>query len=145
MAALRPVPINPLHRWQRLGVYASIAVLTLSGLVWLLVHYAWGAGAGELPHPLELWMIRLHGAFAMAGLFFVGTVASWHVPRGWQLARQRGTGAAVLSGLALLALSGYALYYFAPETLRVWLGNVHAAVGVAVGVLLVWHSRIARR
>ncbi len=90
-------------------------------------------------------MIRLHGAFAMAALFFTGVVASWHVPRGWQLGRQRGTGVSVLSGLALLAISGYALYYFAPETLRAWLGNVHSAVGVTVAALLAWHSRIARR
>ncbi|MEO8154029.1 MAG: DUF4405 domain-containing protein [Rhizobacter sp.] len=145
MAALRPPAINPLPRWQRLGLYISIGTLTLSGLLWLLVHYTWGAGTGELPHPLEVWMIRLHGASAMACLFFVGIVAGWHVPRGWKLARQRATGVSVLSGLAFLALSGYALYYFAPETVRTWVGNIHAAAGAAVAVLLAWHSRIARR
>ena len=137
--------MNPLTRWQRRGVYASVAVLTASGLVWLAAHYGWGAGSGELPVPLEVWMIRLHGASAMAGLFFIGLLCAVHVPRGWRSARQRATGASLLSGMAALALSGYALYYFAPETLRPWIGNLHAAVGAAVAGLLYWHSRAARR
>jgi len=141
---LRPGSANPLLRWQRLGLHASVVALAFSGLLWLLVHYTWGSGAGELPHPLELWMIRLHGAFAMAGLFFVGVLASEHVPRGWRMARQRGTGLSLLACMAALVLSGYALYYFAPETLRAWIGNSHAAVGAIVLALLAWHGRMAR-
>ena len=144
MAALMEAA-NPLPRWQRLGLYTSIATLTASGLVWWVVHYTWGAGTGELPHPAELWMVRVHGAAAMTGLFFVGVLGSVHVPRGWRVARQRVTGVTLLAGLGVLALSGYALYYFAPETLRPSIGNGHTVTGIAVAALLVWHSRIAQR
>ena len=138
--------LNPLPRWQRLGVWGSTVVLAASGLVWLALHYALGAGAGELPHPLEAWTMKLHGAAAMASLFFLGVVAPLHVPRGWRQAAQRRSGALMLGGMALLVVSGYLLYYFAPEGLRPFIGNAHAAVGVLIGGVLAWHGgRRARR
>jgi hypothetical protein len=142
MAALSPAPKNALPRWQRLGLHGSMALLALSGAVWLVVHYSVGAGVADtLPHPLEPWLLRLHGAAVMASLFFFGAVAPLHVPRGWRLACQRSTGMAMLGGMALLVLTGYALYYFAPEALRAWIGNVHAAVGLALAAVLAWHGR----
>ncbi len=126
-------------------MFISLGALTASGLLWLWAHYAWGAGAGELPHPLELWMIRLHGLFAMSGLFFFGVVGAEHAARGLRMARQQLTGVLLLTSLAALALSGYALYYFAPETSRPWIGNGHAAVGATTAALLTWHGRWARR
>jgi hypothetical protein len=47
--------------------------------------------------------------------------------------------------LGVLVLSGYALYYFAPEPLRPSIGLVHAAIGIALSVLLLWHRRGSRR
>jgi hypothetical protein len=145
LAALKPNTLNPLPRWQRRGLYTSLAALTLSGVLWWVAHYSWGAGAGELPHPLELWMIRLHGAAAMASLFFTGVLATVHMPRGWRLKQQRRTGATLVAGMATLVLSGYALYYVAPETWRTLVGNSHAAVGLVVAAVLLWHGRLLRR
>ena len=31
--------LNPLLAWQRRGLYATLAVLTVSGLAWLALHY----------------------------------------------------------------------------------------------------------
>ena len=142
MAALSDAPLNPLPRWQRLGVGCSTALLAATGLVWLVVHYSVGAGVdGALPHPLEPWMLRLHGAAVMASLYFFGAVAPLHVPRGWRLARQRRTGLAMLGGMVLLVATGYALYYFAPEPLRAPIGNVHAGIGLVLAGVLGWHGR----
>ena len=137
--------LNPLPRWQRRGLYLSVTALLASGLAWLVLHYTIGAGTGELPHPAEPWLMKLHGAATMAGLFFFGTLVSGHVPRGWRMARQRRVGLALWTLLGLLVLSGYALYYFAPEAVRPGLGIAHAALGVALGVLLTWHRRGSRR
>jgi len=134
---------NAVSRWQRVGLYAAMIVLTVTGGAWLVAHYAWGAGTGELPHPLELWMIRLHGAAAMAGLFFFGVMAATHVPSGWRMRRQRGSGTSMLAGMAGTVLTGYALYYFAPEPVRPALGNVHAAIGAGLALILFWHRRPA--
>lgn len=136
-----------LARWQRLGVYAVGALLLGSGGVWLALHYLVGAGAGELPHPLEAWSMRLHGLAAFAALFLLGAISAAHVPQGWRLSRrlrwahQRSTGLGLCALAGGLALSGYLLYYFAPEAVRPALGWVHSGVGVAMALAIALHRR----
>ena len=63
----------------------SYGVMVLaSGLLWLALHYMAGAGAGELPHPLEAWLMRAHGLAAFAGLFMLGVIGGSHIPHGWR-------------------------------------------------------------
>jgi len=146
--------LNPLRRWQYGLLYATLALLAASGAAWLAVHYLWGAGAGELPHPLEPWLMRLHGAAAFAALFVAGLLACVHVPQGWRMAtriphlRERWAGQRH-TGLALCALgagciaTSYLLYYFVPEAIRPALGWVHAAAGLALALLLPLHEKRA--
>ena len=69
------------------------------------------------------------------------------MPQGWRLtgrqrrAGQRGTGLALCILGALLALTGYLLYYFASESVRPALGWLHSAVGIAAGAGLAFHQR----
>ena len=134
-----------LARWHRLSVYAVGALLLVTGLAWLALHYL--AGAGDLPHPLEAWALRLHGLAAFGGLFMFGVLAAAHLPHGWRLSRrnrwahQRRTGLALCVLAAVLVLSGYLLYYFAPEAIRPSLGWVHAGVGVAMALAVALHRR----
>jgi len=136
-----------LPQWQWVTLVLSGLALLASGLVWLGVHYSVGAGAGELPHPLEPWAMRVHGFAAFFGLFLIGALAGAHIPHGWRMssrhrwARQRGTGLALCAGAALLAASGYLLYYFAPESVRPALGWAHSAVGVAMAAVVFAHGR----
>lgn len=143
--------MNHLKGWQYRALYATVGGLVCSGASWLAVHYLWGAGADHLPHPLEPWLMRLHGAAGFAGLFMAGMLAAAHVPQGWRMttcnlrlrqhkAGQRRTGLAlcVLGGLAVL--SGYLLYYFAPENLRALIGWCHAVLGLALSLLLPLHG-----
>jgi hypothetical protein len=139
-----------LPAWQQRLLAVSGGTLVVTGVAWLAVHYAIGAGAGGLPHPSEAWLMRLHGLAAFAGLFALGTLATQHVPRGLRLgaghrhANQRRTGLALLTLGAMLVGSGYALYYFAPEDVRPALGWVHAALGVAMASVVFGHRRHAR-
>jgi hypothetical protein len=159
------LPRHRLPRWQRRGLYLSGALLLATGTVWLAVHYTIGAGAGELPHPLEAWCLRLHGLGAFAGLFIAGVLAAAHIPRGWRLldmassapsappaaqpgankaphrARQRASGIGLCVLGAALVLTGYLLYYFAPEPWRPALGWLHTGVGMAMAALLLGHRR----
>ena len=145
----RPVAhhAHRLIRWQRLALYLTGALLVLTGAAWLAVHYSIGAGAGELPHPLEVWSLRLHGLFAFAGAFVLGVLAAGHIPQGWRLSHrrrwegQRSSGMLLCAISALLVLSGYALFYFAPESVRPALGWVHALVGLAMALLIARHRR----
>lgn len=128
-------------------MYLVGGVLLLTGVAWLALHYAAGASASELPHPLEAWAMRLHGLAAFASLFLLGIVAGGHVPHGWRLSRrhrfahQRGTGLAMCALGAALALSGYLLYYFAPENIRPTLGWAHASAGLAMTLAIAIHRR----
>lgn len=152
----RAHPLHPKHpprhrlpRWQRRTLYAVGALLLVTGLAWLALHYSVGAGVGELPHPLEAWCLRLHGLAAMAGLFVLGALAAAHIPQGWRLSRrwqlagQQRTGVLLCAVGVLLVLSGYLLYYFAPEDLRPALGWAHAGLGVVMAGSILWHRRCA--
>jgi hypothetical protein len=131
---------------QRRMLYACTAVLLLSGLMWLSVHHlAWPsasrAATEGLPSPWEPWLMRVHGAAMMLMLFLVGRLSATHVMRGWRLHVRRKGGVAMLTGLALMALTGYSLYYLIPDDWRDVDGWVHAAVGVAWVLGLLLHRR----
>jgi uncharacterized membrane protein YfcA len=136
-----------LVRWQRVMLYGTGAALLVSGAAWLAIHYTVGAGAGELPHPLEAWCLRVHGLASFAALFVLGAITAAHIPQGWRLtgrrrwSGQRRSGLLLCIGSMLLALTGYLLYYFAPENLRPALGWVHAGIGTAVLLLGVDHRQ----
>jgi hypothetical protein len=137
--------LNPLPRWQRRGIHLGVLALAATGLAWLAVHYSVGAGAGELPHRAEAWLMKLHGAAMMAALFFFGSLVSGHAPRGWRMGRQRRLGLALWAAVALLVGSGYALYYFAPEPVRPALGWAHSGAGIALLGMLWRHRRGSQR
>ena len=140
-----------LTRWHRLLLYGVSAVLLVTGSAWLAVHYTVGAGTGEIPHPAEIWAIRLHGMAAFVALFLLGLLAAAHVPRGWHITSrhrrlvQRGTGVGLCVLAGMLVVTGYLLYYFAPETLRPTLGWLHSIIGFAMAAVGTVHGSRLRR
>ena len=136
-AAARPRPRSP----YRIMVYSVGAGLWLSGIAWLLLHHmlARQGPFGAEPHPLEPWGLRIHGAFAMAALWTLGIVCAAHVERAWSAGRRRASGAALLSFLVWLILSGYLLYYVGDEEARPLISTLHWVAGGALPLLLVAH------
>jgi hypothetical protein len=133
---------NALARWQRFTVLGAWWCLLLSGVAWLPVHHLWGAGAGELPTPLEPWLMRWHGLSVIAGLFALGIVAAGHVKHGWRRHQHRASGLALCLGGGFLVASGYALSYLLPDTWHGVVGWAHAAIGIATFAGLLAHSRV---
>jgi hypothetical protein len=138
-------PVLTVAAWQRALLLGTALLLLVSGGAWLAVHYLLGAGAGELPHPLEAWLMRLHGLGAFAALFAGGVMVGAHVNAGWRVSARMGTqrrsGIALCSLLSLTVLSAYLLYYFAPEDWRPPLGWMHAGLGAALAGTGLWHAR----
>ena len=141
-------PRGARHRllgWERRLLFASGGLLLATGAVWLGVHYLRSADA--LPSPAEAWLMRTHGLAAFAALFVFGALAVAHVPRGWRLASRRDWKAQRATGLCLclaaggVALTGYLLYYFAPDSVRPAIGWVHSALGLAMALLVLAHRR----
>jgi hypothetical protein len=121
--------LSPTHR--RYG-YAVLALLFLSGLAHFVLH-RWFSAEGEFgphPHPLEPWMLKLHGAAAMFALVLLGSLWRGHVRNSWRHRRNRGAGGIFLACVLLLAGSGYGLYYLGGDAARDWCRQLHIVVGL---------------
>lgn len=135
-----------LPRWLRWTLYATTAVLFATGALWLAVHFGLKqGGADDLPHPAEPWILRVHGLAMMVGLFVYGSLLRVHMINAWKLRRNRNTGLLVASVIALLAITGYMLYYVGGETTRPIISIGHWAIGLVIGGLLPFHVWQGRR
>lgn len=144
--SLRQVSLR-LERWQRRCIYAVLAWLTATGMLWLLAHYFMRSVGefGERIHPLEPWSMKLHGAGAMAALFFIGSLLNLHFRRAIKSGRNLLSGWAMIVFLAALAISGYGLYYLASEESRPLWSIAHWVTGLVLPVLTVLHIVLGRK
>ncbi len=141
-----------LPRWQFWLVIVVGMLALATGIGWLALHYAIGGGSGAgLPHAGESWLMKVHGLAGFGALFAFGVLAGAHVPQGWRAsarrrwAGQRGTGVVLCGLAALLGLTAWLLYYFAPEALRPALGWLHTALGLAMAGVVLVHRRAQTR
>ncbi len=131
----------------RVSVKAAATLLWLTGCGWLIAHFflqqpnEFGIG----PSPWESPLMTLHGIAAVGGVFLLGWIASRHIPEGWQ-SRNRATGLILTAASAVLALSGYALYYVTDDALHTATASIHELLGGCgiVIALLHWRYRRAR-
>lgn len=144
---------RPAHGVRQLGprhrasVYLSSALLLLSGAGWLAARYVLRATTGDpdLPHPSELWWLRLHGAAVIAFLVAIGGLLPGHVLYGWRHHFNRGSGATLLVASSALAVTGYGLYYVGEERWRAAISIGHWSLGLAAAAGLLWHVLAGRR
>lgn len=131
------------RRW----IYWTGTGLVATGVLWLLFHYFVHVHGqfGETAHPLEVWWLRLHGAFAMLMLLVLGSLVPVHVRRGWHLRKNLLAGWILGLLACALIVSGYALYYVAGEASRPWLSACHWLFGLAMPLALTWHVWRGRR
>lgn len=147
MTAHRTAPLPArLSRRHEQWLYATAGVLLASGLVWIVQHYFF-AGSGEFgdaPSALQAWLLRIHGAAAMAFLIALGSLLPGHVVRGWRARKNHRSGVTVLTLAGVLIVSAYALYYLSSEEARPWVSAVHWAIGVVAALYLPLHVRWGR-
>lgn len=136
-----------LERWHRRAIYLSSALLLFSGAAWLLLHYFLRVAGefGEMPHPLEPWSMKLHGAAAMLMLFFLGSLLNTHIRRAIKSDRNLLTGWGMIGAMSLLTATGYVLYYVAGDGDRPFWSAAHWIIGLAGSVLFLLHIIIGRR
>jgi hypothetical protein len=123
------------------AVYVCTGALVLSGALWLILHY-FMAQAGEFGpamHPAEPWMLRVHGAAAMAALIVYGSLLPIHMRRAWAVRRNIVLGIGVVTCMLVLTITGYLLYYAGGEQLRPIISAAHWVLGLAIPALLWWH------
>ena len=136
-----------LGRRQQPLLYAALAALWFSGVVWLgwnYGHILQGTSALETS-AVSVLSMKIHGAAAMGFLMAFGALLLQHVPLGWKQPAHRPTGVALLSVCGALIITGWGLYYLGGESLRHGTSVVHWGLGVLLPVILWWHVRLARR
>ena len=138
-----------LARGQRRWLHTTFIVLFLTGVVWWGLH-RWGeveTEYGSAPHPLNPWLLRVHGAAAMVALLVLGTLLAGHVRAAWRARRNRFTGAGMVLFCAGLIVSGYALYYVGSEGFRAWASWSQLLLGLGFPLVLgvhIWRGRATR-
>ncbi len=135
-----------LSRGHRHWVYWTGGALVATGALWLIYRYFMREAGeyGTLPHPMEVWWLRLHGLSAMVMLIVAGTLLPIHVRVGWHMRRNRMLGSVIVAIMLLLTVSAYALYYGDEET-RPYVSMFHWIIGLGAPALLVWHIVSGRK
>lgn len=97
-----------------------------------------------LPLSLKSWALAVHGGAAMGFLVVLGTLLPTHVINAWRSGGNRASGIVLLVAIGLLIGSGYGLYYFGGDQLRVVTQWVHLGLGLCEPPLVITHIILGR-
>lgn len=129
----------------RAALYAAIAILAVTGAVWLLADWRKDPMSPDPWQGIAANMLMLHGGAAMATLMLLGALVPLHIRRAWRSGRNRMTGPAMAAVNAALIATAFGLYYAGSETLRPWISDLHIAAGLVLPAGLLMHVRLGRR
>lgn len=128
-------------RKAKIILYGNVLLSLTSGTLWFALH-RWGQVEGDFGpeiHPLEPWLIKIHGAAAFCALIGLGYLLATHVHVAWRTRLNRLFGISLLSVIIALGLSGYLLYYGQGEALHETTCWVHLILGLLLPVTLLLH------
>jgi hypothetical protein len=134
-------------RSQRLAVYLIIGALWVSGCAWLCLDqfFEQREQFGRTPHPLEAPILLAHGVIGIFAMYLLGWISARHVLRWWPGGLRRVSGGTLAGFLALLAASGFALFFISNDEWQHMTALSHDVLGVGVTVLAIWHWLFLRR
>jgi len=145
----RPIPERAarLPRASHVLIHVIGGGAWLTGGLWLAVHHLLQRPGefGPRPHPLEPWLLPAHAAFAMAGVWLLGVLASLHLPVAWRTRRRRWSGGLLVGAALSLVVSGYLLYYAGSDDVRTVVAVLHWSVGLATPLAYAAHRAVRRR
>jgi cation transport ATPase len=137
---------SPLAPLQKRALYAVVAVLWLSGAVWLGLSLWQKTFAADLERlSAQPFLLEIHGAAAMVFLIVFGTLLPGHLLRGWRRKQERPSGVSVLVVSAVMVASGWGLYYFGSEGLRSATSLVHSVLGILLPLAIALHVWLVKR
>jgi hypothetical protein len=131
----------------RAAVYIVLGGLWVSGCGWLILDLCCPKRGpfGAEPHPLEPPLLLIHGIAAVLGMYLLGWITARHVLRWWPARMRRVSGGALAAMLALLVLSGFALFFVSDDFWQRAAALSHEVLGVAVTAFAVQHWFFRRR
>jgi len=133
--------------WLRRCLYASLGLLWLSGLAWLILHWFFAPEAefGVALHPWQPRILVIHGVLAVVATFLFGWIAGSHVGAGWRRGAQRVSGILLIALLVVLALTGLGSYYLTWDGARAANSFMHEIAGMLAIVPALVHWATVRR
>jgi hypothetical protein len=129
----------------RFALYGALALLVLTGAVWLVADQLKDSPEGELWQRVSSSTLMVHGGTAMVALLLLGALYPLHIRLGWRSGRNRLTGPAMVAFNAILIVTAFGLYYSGSDTVRPWMSDVHIILGFALPALLLLHILLGRR
>jgi hypothetical protein len=129
----------------RLGLYAVLTLLFVTGVAWLVADWQKAILASDTWQAIAAWSLMVHGGGAMAILLLLGALLPLHVYRAWRGRRNRASGALMVTLNSVLIATAFGLYYSGSDAIRFWTSNIHIAVGLLLPVFLVAHIALGRR
>jgi len=126
----------------RSAVIVAFGALWLTGCLWLVLHYffAQPSDFGAVENSWSPAILRIHGWIAVSGVFLLGWITARHVSDRWPHMIKRASGISMATVAAILALTGYALYY-TTDRLHDAAGVAHEIIGVAALLFALTHWR----
>jgi sulfite exporter TauE/SafE len=134
-----------LDRRFRWCLYATIAILFVTGAAWLPADQLKETSSGEFWQTVTANLLMVHGGTAMTTLLLLGGLFSSHIARTWRTRLNRVCGSVMVFCNAILIVTAFGLYYLGSETLRPLISDVHIVVGLALPFLLALHIWLGRR
>lgn len=132
------IQLSRRHEWFAYVVSAGIFG---TGAAWAWLHYlANSPSEFGAPSLAETWLLKAHGAVAMAIFVLLGTLLPMHIKFAWRAGRNLRTGLSLLALLLFLCGTGCGLYYVGSENLRGWTSQAHLWTGLLFAPLLALHA-----
>jgi hypothetical protein len=128
-------------RRPRVALYIVMGALWLTGCWWLILDQfvAQRGPFGVIPHPLEPTLLLVHGICSIAAMYLLGWITARHVLRWWTSGMRRLSGSVLATILAVLVISGFALFFATEDEWQHALAVVHEVLGIAVTAFAVQH------
>lgn len=132
---------------KRLAIYSIFGALWLSGIAWLVLDRFFESRGpfGTTPHPWQPAILLIHGVIAILSLYLLGWVTARHVLRWWPGRLRRVSGATLAVLFALLAVSGFALFFTSDDRWQHLAAIAHDALGIGITGFVIQHWFFARR
>jgi hypothetical protein len=132
---------------RRVAIYAVLGLLWLSGCAWLLLDQFFESQGqfGRVPNPWEPAILLAHGVMAVFSMYLLGWVSARHVLRLWPGRLRRLSGGLLAALLALLGVSGFALFFVSDDRWQHAAAVVHDALGLGITGFAIQHWFFAKR
>jgi len=94
---------------------------------------------GPQKHPMQKYFLMTHGASAFIIMTLFGAMLAAHVPKTWDLKKNRNTGVTLITIISIQMITAYGLYYLVLGDYRIYLIYGHLISGTMLPIALIFH------